>query len=284
MEMNSSGGSSGRGRALKFVVPIVIAIGIAVFKYASAPTVIDSETGRKIRGSLTDQQGEALGLQSFQQVLRSERVVPSGPAADQVVRVAKRLIEVVRQVEPGFDWKVSVVDSPQVNAFCLPGGKIVVYTGLLPVAKNDEGLAVVMGHEIAHAVLRHSSQRMLKTEVLNTVMQGASTAVALGDMSSEQQRVVMGALGLGTKFGVLMPFSRDHETDADERGLLYAARAGYNPQEAVAFWERMSAAGSGGQPPEFLSTHPSHGSRIAHLKEIMPKALSEYDRATGKQR
>lgn len=118
MEMNSS---SGRGSRLKFVIPIVMAIGIAVFKYTSAPTVIDSETGRKIRGSLTDQQGETLGLQSFQEVLRSERLVPSGPAADQVIRVAKRLIEIVRQAEPGFDWKVSVVDSPQVNAFFQSG-------------------------------------------------------------------------------------------------------------------------------------------------------------------
>lgn len=283
MEMNSPSRSIFRGKGLRIVAPIVIALAIALFKYTTAPTVTDTETGRKIRGSLTDQQGEVLGLQSFQEVLRSERVLASGPAVDQVVRVAQRLIEVVRVIEPSFDWKVSVVDSPQINAFCLPGGKIVVYTGILPVARNDEGLAVVMGHEIAHAVLRHSSQRMLKSELLNTVMQGASVGVSLGEMSVEQQRAVMGALGLGTKFGVMMPFSRDHETEADERGLLYAARAGYNPQEAVGFWERMASAG-GGQPPEFLSTHPNHGSRIAHLKAIMPKALEEYNRVVGGRR
>lgn len=284
MPMNEYSTSSSRGgRGLRIIVPIVLAIGIAIYKYVSAPTVVDTETGRKIRGSLTDQQGEALGLQSFQEVLRNERVVPSGPAVDRVVRVAQRLIEVVRQVEPSFDWKVSVVDSAQVNAFCLPGGKIVVYTGLLPVAKNDEGLAVVMGHEIAHAILRHSSQRMLKTEILNTVLQGASTGMALGEMSPEQRQAVMGALGLGSKYTVLMPFSREDESQADERGLLYAARAGYNPQEALAFWERMASTG-GGQPPEFLSTHPAHGSRIAHLKKVMPKAMAEYERTAGNRR
>ncbi len=269
-------GPSNRRRFI--FLPILLAMGVAAFKYLSAPAVLDAESGRKIRGALTDEQGAALGLQSFREVLRTERVVAQGATVDQVVRVASRLIEVVRQVEPSFDWKVSVVDSPQVNAFCLPGGKIVVYTGILPVTQNDDALAVVLGHEIAHAILRHGSQRMLKTEVFNTLLQGASAAVALGDMSAEQQRTVMGALGAGAKYGVIMPFGREHETEADDRGLLYAARAGYNPQEAIAFWERMAASG-GGQPPQFLSTHPSHGSRITHLKELMPKALEEYAKA-----
>ena len=272
-----------RGRGPVVLLPLLLAIVFAMFKYLSAPTAVDAETGKTLRGALTDQQGDALGLQTFQEVLRTERVLPGGPAVDQVIRVAKRLIEVVRTFEPNFDWKVSVVESPQANAFCLPGGKIVVYTGILPITKSDDGLAVVMGHEIAHAILRHGSQRMLKTEVFNTILQGASASIALGEMNPDQQRAVMGALGAGAKFGILMPFSRDHETQADERGLLYAARAGYNPREAVAFWERMSAAGSG-QPPEFMSTHPSHGSRIAHLQEIMPKALAEYDAALSGRR
>lgn len=263
------------------IMPIVLAIAIAAFKYFSAPTVRDAETGKKIRGSLTDQQGAALGLQSFQKVLQTEHVVPAGPAVEQVTRVVHNLLTIVKVLEPGFDWQVRVVDSPQANAFCLPGGKIVVYTGILPITQDDDGLAVVLGHEIAHAILRHGSQRMLQTEVFNTVLQGASTAVSMGDMSPEHQRAVMGALGATTKYGVLMPFSREHETEADERGLLYAARAGYNPQAAVKFWERMAAAG-GGQPPEFLSTHPSHGSRIARLKEIMPKAMSEYEQSKAR--
>lgn len=283
METPSYNPSRRRGRGPVVWLPLILAIAYAAFKYFAAPTVTDAETGRKIRGSLTDDQGNALGLQSYQEVLRTERVVPSGPAAEQVVRVARRLIEIVQVIEPSFDWKVSVVDSPQANAFCLPGGKIVIYTGILPITQTDDGLAAVMGHEIAHAVLRHGSQRMLKTEVFNAVLQGASATVALGEMSRDQQRAVLGALGAGAKFGVLMPFSREHETEADERGLLYAARAGYDPREAVAFWERMSQAG-GGQPPEFLSTHPSHDSRIARLKELMPKALEAYDQAAGRRR
>jgi len=282
-DMESSTGSGRRGRGPMLLLPLLLAVALAAFKYFSAPTVRDAETGRKIRGSLTDQQGAALGLQSFQKVLQTERVVSSGPAVDQVSRVVRNLITVVRTLEPSFEWQVSVVESSQANAFCLPGGKIVVYTGILPITQTDDGLAVVLGHEIAHAILRHGSQRMLQTEVFNTVLQGASTAVSMGDMTPEHQRAVMGALGLTTKYGVLMPFSREHETQADERGLLYAARAGYNPQEAVTFWERMAAAG-GGQPPEFMSTHPSHGSRIARLKEIMPRALTEYEQATARKR
>ena len=270
--------SQGPGRRHFLILPLVLAIAYAAFRYFAAPSVVDQETGKKLRGALTDEQGSALGLQSFQEVLRTEHVLSSGPAVEQVVRVATRLIDVVKSVEPNFDWKVSVVDSPQANAFCLPGGKIVVYTGILPITQNDDALAVVLGHEISHAILRHGSQRMLKTEMLNTVLQGASVSVSLGDMSRDQQQAVMGALGAGAKYGVIMPFSRGDEDQADERGLMYAARAGYNPQEAIAFWQRMSQAG-GGQPPAFLSTHPSHGSRIAHLQEIMPKALAEYEKA-----
>lgn len=281
--MNDPGGTERRGRGPIILLPIVLAIVLAALKYFSAPTVRDAETGRKIRGSLTDQQGSALGLESFQKILQTERVMTSGAAVDQVTRVVRNLLVVIRALEPSFEWQVSVVESPQANAFCLPGGKIVVYTGILPITQNDDGLAAVLGHEIAHAILRHGSQRMLQTEVFNTVLQGASTAVSMGDMTPEHQRAVMGALGATTKYGVLMPFSREHETQADERGLLYAARAGYNPQEAVRFWERMSATG-GGQPPEFLSTHPSHGSRIARLKEIMPKATAEYEAAVAKRR
>jgi predicted Zn-dependent protease len=267
-----------RGLAL---IPIAAAIVFALFQYFSAPTSVDRETGRTIRGALSDEQSAALGLDAYRQVLAQERVVASGPEADLVREVAQRLTRVVGETAGTFDWQVSLVDSPQANAFCLPGGKIVVYTGILPVAKNADGLAAVMGHEIAHATLRHGSQRMLQTQIAQTVMQGAAVSASLSDMSIEQQRSVLAALGMGAQVGVLLPFSREHETEADQRGLLYAARAGYNPQEAIAFWERMEAAG-GGQPPEFLSTHPSHGSRIARLREHMPAAMDEYEKARGR--
>jgi predicted Zn-dependent protease len=177
-----------------------------------------------------------------------------------------------------FRWEVSVVRSDQVNAFCLPGGKIVVYTGILPVAQTPDGLATVMGHEMAHATLRHGSERLFKQQATQTLLTGVQ--FSLGDLDYEQRRLVMGAIGAGAQYGVLLPFSRDHESEADQLGLSYMARAGFDPRAAVTFWERMSKQG-GNQPPEFMSTHPSHGTRIQRLKELLPQATQEYQRALG---
>lgn len=267
-----------RGKIVLF--PIIAAIVLALWQYFGANRTVDPETGKVIRGAFSDEQGEALGLQAYQQVLSTERVLESGPEVDLVATVAQRLVRVVGDAGKGFNWRVSVVQSEQANAFCLPGGKIVVYTGILPITKTEAGLGIVLGHEIAHATLRHGSQRMLQTQVTQTLLQGASASVALGDMSYEQQRAVLGALGAGAQFGVILPFSRQHETEADERGLLYAARAGFDPRESVEFWQRMEQAGRG-QPPEFMSTHPAHGTRIQRLQEIMPKAVAEYEKAVG---
>nr|MDQ3315482.1 M48 family metallopeptidase [Verrucomicrobiota bacterium] len=178
----------------------------------------------------------------------------------------------------GYEWEVSLIDDQQVNAFCLPGGKIVVYTGILPVAQNDAALATVMGHEMAHATSRHGAQRVLQQNLTQTAMLGV--AVSLSDMDYGKQRAVMGALGAGAQFGILMPFGRKHESEADEIGLMYMARAGYDPQESLRFWQRMDQAGRAG-PPEFLSTHPAHGTRIQQLQALMPKAIEEYKRARG---
>lgn len=168
------------------------------------------------------------------------------------------------------------MQSDQLNAFCIPGGKIVVYTGIIPVAQNEAGLATVMGHEMAHATSRHGSQRVLQQNISQTAMTGV--AVSLSDMDSDKQRVVLGALGAGAQYGVLMPFGRKHESEADQIGLTYMARAGYDPQESVRFWKRKEAK-AGGHQPEFLSTHPSGGTRIRQLEEWMPKALEEYQHA-----
>lgn len=263
----------------KFVVlPIIAAVLFAALQYFGANKTVDPETGKVIRGALSDAQGEALGLQAYQQVLASERVIESGPEAEMVRRVAERLVRAVGEAGQGFKWHVSLIENRQANAFCLPGGKMVVNTGILPLTRNEAGLGVVLGHEIAHATLRHGSQRMLQNQLAQTLLQGASASVALGDMSVDQQRAVLGALGMGAKVGVLLPFSREHESEADERGLLYAARAGFDPREAVGFWQRMSEA-SAGQPPEFMSTHPAHGTRIERLQAVMPRAIEEYERA-----
>ncbi len=264
------------------VLPLVIALVVAAFQYFSSHKTVDPETGQVIRGALTDEQGAALGLEAYRQVLATESVVETGPEYEMVRRVAQRLVRVVGDAGSGFEWDVSLVRSDSANAFCLPGGKIVVFSGILPITRTEDGLAVVMGHEIAHATLRHGSQRMLRSQVAQTLLQGAAVSVSMSEMSFEQQRAVMAAIGAGAQVGVILPFSREHESEADERGLLYAARAGYDPREAIPFWERMQAAG-GQAAPEFLSTHPAHGTRIERLRAIMPRAVEEYENAARSQ-
>jgi len=156
---------------------------------------------------------------------------------------------------------------------------MVVYTGILPIAQNEAGLATVLGHEMAHATSRHGSQRLLQSKLSQTLLTGANASLALGDMDMRQKMEVMAALGAGAKYGVILPFSREHESEADEAGLYYMARAGYDPNEAIKFWERMEQSGSGTQPPEFASSHPSHGTRIERLKEEMPRAVEEYSKS-----
>ncbi len=258
------------------IAPILLALAVIAFKYFTAEKVVNPETGKTARVSLSKEQENALGLQSYREVLSQSRIVEDGPGVDQVRRVARRLAAATGEGGKGFKWEVSVVESNQVNAFCLPGGKIVVYTGILPVTKTDEGLAAVMGHEMAHATAHHGAQRLFQNEIYETAMQGAQQSLA--DLDPQQQRAVMGVLGAGAKYGVILPFSRDHETEADEMGVIYMARAGYDPRESIKFWQRMEEM-SGGQPPEFASTHPSHGSRINRLKQIMPKAMEAYEKS-----
>lgn len=261
------------------LIPIAIAVVVVLFQYLSSEKMTN-EAGRTARHALNPRQEEALGLQSYEQVLAESQTVESGPEYELVKRVAQRLAGATGPAAKTFDWRVSLVRSPQVNAFCLPGGKIVVYTGILPVAKSEAGLATVMGHEMAHATLRHGSERLLQQKATQTLMTGAQ--FSMGDMSYEQRRAVMGAIGAGAKYGVLLPFSRDHESEADRIGLLYMARAGYDPRESVEFWKRMSGVSAGGKSPEFMSTHPSDATRIAQLEALLPEAVAEYERARGR--
>jgi len=257
-------------------VPIAIAGLIFLSQYFSAEK-FTNETGRSARVGMSEDQEMQLGLQSYQQVLQESETVDSGPEYELVKRVAARLAAATGERGRNFDWRVSLVRDPQVNAFCLPGGKIVVFTGILPVAKTEAGLATVMGHEMAHATARHGSERVFQQKATQTLMTGVQ--FSLGDMSYEQQRAIMGAIGAGAKYGLLMPFGRDHESEADAMGLSYMARAGYDPREAVAFWQRMDEKSGGQNPPEFMSTHPSHDNRVARLKELIPKVLPEYEQA-----
>jgi predicted Zn-dependent protease len=267
-----------RSRKRFILWPLVIAGVIAAFQYFSSQKFVNPETGRAARVALSEGQEASLGLQSYEEVLSQSEVITSGPEVELVQKVMRKLAAATGDAGKNMGWQVSVVSSPQVNAFCLPGGKMVVYTGILPTAQNEAGLATVLGHEMAHATSRHGSQRLLQSRVSQTLLTGANASLALGDMDARQKMEVMAALGAGAQYGVLLPFSRNHESEADEVGLYYMARAGYDPHEAIKFWERMEQSSSGPQPPEFASSHPSHGTRIQRLQEHMSRAEEQYGR------
>lgn len=268
-----------RGRTSLKLAPLLIAGLFILFQFFSAERFTNPETGKTQRVAMSTDQEEALGMQAFQEVLSTSDVVESGPAADMVRSVSAKIAAQTGKAAADFNWHVSVVNSEQVNAFCLPGGKIVVYTGILPVAESEAGLATVIGHEVAHAVARHGAQRVFQNQLVQTAMVGAS--FSLSEMDYKQRQSIMGLLGAGAQYGVLLPFGRDHEVEADQMGLLYMARAGYDPRESIGFWERMGRAAGGGQPPEFMSTHPSHGTRIQNLQEFMPQAIAEYEKSVS---
>ena len=227
-------------------------------------------TGRTQLVDMSREQEMALGYQSYQQILSGEAVLQSGEIVDQVREIGRRLAAVSE--DPGFDWEFNVIQSDQANAFCLPGGKVAVYTGIVPVAQNIDGLAVIMGHEIAHAIARHGAERMAHQKL--TQLGTLAVGMAMSDMDRQTQYAVMGALGVGAQYGVLLPFSRDHESEADYMGLVYTARACFDPTEAPELWRRMGEASGGGAPAEFMSTHPSHDTRIRQFDEWMPEALA----------
>lgn len=270
-----------RGSGIRWWVLIAFAAYAAYYYFSNQS--VDPITGEKVMidKSLSIEQEEALGLQAYQEILSQERALdPNSQVAQQIRDIARRLIAKIEPVEAdlatrnnlqpqhlsrGFEWDVSVIDSPQVNAFCLPGGKMAVYTGLVPVAQNADAMAAVMGHEIAHAVLRHGAQRMSRQKL----EQIGQMAGAMSGMDHGTLQTVYAAYGYTSQ----LPYARGHETEADEIGLMLAAAACFNPQEAIALWERMEQAKGGQSPPEFASTHPSSGTRIENLQRLMPQAM-----------
>jgi predicted Zn-dependent protease len=221
---------------------------------------------------ISPEQENKLGAQAFQQVLAKSKVVRSEAVVDLVTEVGQRVARVADRRD--FEWRFVVIDDPkQVNAFALPGGKVAVYTGLFPPARTTAGLAVVMGHEVSHVLARHGAERM--SQGLVAQVGGSLLGAMLGGGPSAQ--AVMVAYGLGAQLGVLLPYSRTQESEADHIGLLLMARAGYDPREALGFWERMERATGGEKPPEFLSTHPTHGTRQQQIQAWLPEALRYYE-------
>jgi predicted Zn-dependent protease len=237
-------------------------------------------TGRKSLNLIPVQTMNQMSFSEYKTYLQEKKPVSGGKDLDLVRRVGndlKAATEVYykargKQSElKSFAWEFNVVDDPKtVNAFCMPGGKVVVFTGILNVTKNEDALAVVMGHEIAHALAQHGNERM--SQGLITQLGLSSLDLALSQKPEATRNLLMTAVGAGVQFGVLLPFSRKHETEADEIGLYLMAMAGYNPAEAAPFWDRMTKSGGGTRPPEFLSTHPDPAKRSETLKSLIPKA------------
>ncbi|CAF2619749.1 unnamed protein product [Rotaria sp. Silwood2] len=259
------------------LVPIMMALGFVLFKLFTASKITNPETGRVSRIALNPEQELQLGIEAYAQVRKDEasKIVQSGSEVDLVKKVTNKLAKAAAQKSAvNYNWEVSVIQSHEKNAFCLPGGKIVVYTGIIPIARNEAGLATVLGHEMAHATSRHGAERLFRSEITKTILGGVQGSLA--QMDPSQRQTIMAALGAGAKYGSAMPFSREQESEADHVGLLYMARAGYEPKEAIAFWQRMDEELGKGSPPEFLSDHPSHNTRIGQLQTWMPQAEKEF--------
>jgi predicted Zn-dependent protease len=236
-----------------------------------------SETGEQRFILTTPSQEAEMGFTAFNDLKQSMKVSNDRVAIAQVQRVANRLIPHVKV--PHAQWEVLVFDDPSPNAFALPGGKIGVHTGILPITKNDAGLAAVMGHELAHITLRHGGQRVSRQLAIQMGVTALDIGLASNQENYPQYRPqILAGLGVGTSIGLVLPFSRDNEYEADRIGMRYMARAGYDPREAVELWKRMKDHSSkhGGKPPEFLSTHPADSNRIAQLERYLPEALAEY--------
>ncbi len=233
--------------------------------------VSNPETGRRQLNLVSDSEMNSMGDQAYKEILAKSKISQKPQLNSEIVAIGKRIAQ-ASGVD--FDWEFSVLNENQVNAFCLPGGKVAVYTAIIPIAKNNAGLAAVLGHEVAHAVLRHSAERMSQQMVLQTGMD--IVGVSFGN--SQYKDLIGAAMGLGVNYGIALPFSRFDESEADRVGLEYMAKAGYDPREAVALWERMGQMG-GGRPPELLSTHPDPVRRAKDLAKHMDKALALYQGA-----
>lgn len=249
---------------------------VALFVLAGCRSV--PMTGRKQFVMYPEAQEIELGVTAFQEVTSAEPPSANPQYNELVHRVGQRIAAVSGR--PDYQWEFRVIASPEQNAFCLPGGKVAVYEGILPICENEAGLAVVMSHEIAHALARHGGERMTQNFGVNQ----ASKAVSLVTRNWEQKskELALQAYGLGSKYGVILPYSRKHESEADHMGLLMMAKAGYDPSEAPKFWQRFGDAKNGAGPPEFMSTHPSDERRAARLVELLPEAAKLYEASTAK--
>jgi len=259
-------------------------IGLLLFAIIVSACKTNPFTGKKMLNAYSNAQLFPTAFQQYDQFLGENKVITGTKNAEMITRVGERIaVAAERWLNANgyegylkdYKWEYNLVDDKTVNAWCMPGGKIVFYTGILPIAENETAIAAIMGHEVAHALADHGGQRM--TAATGQQLLGTAVAVGtqVGGVDSQKQQLIMQAYGMGSQVGVMLPFSRGHETEADKIGLIMMAIAGYNPDEASKLWERMKANSGGKAPAEILSTHPSNDSRIANLKELAPFAKTE---------
>lgn len=270
---------------------VVLAASLGIVACTKAPF-----TGRSQLRLFSESELQAVGAQQYAQFIDENEVTQDKQLAGEVQNIGRRIAEAAQvyyeskgeqERLEGYAWSFTVVESEEANAFCLPGGRVVVFTGLLPIAQDRDSLAVVMGHEIAHALAGHGNERMSQQAVAQ--LGGTALAVSMQKQPVETQQAFMAAFGAGATVGVLLPFSRTQEAEADEIGLYLSTMAGYAPGAAAPLWERMASAGE--TPPELLSTHPDPLERAKRLRELVPKALeyrkefgAEVDRRVGSLR
>ncbi|HEX8949537.1 MAG TPA: M48 family metallopeptidase [Dissulfurispiraceae bacterium] len=260
--------------------PAALALCILMFLYSCQTVPI---TGRSQMSLIPSNTILSMSLTSYDDFLSKHKVIENTPQAETVRRVGTRIARAVEKyfADHGmsdrlkdYKWEFHLVDDKQANAWCMPGGKVVVYSGILPVTRDDTGLAVVLGHEIAHAVANHGEERM--SEGLLAQMGGVALSAALAQKPKETQDLFMAAFGLGAQVGVLLPYSRLQESEADHLGLIFMAMAGYDPRKAVDFWKRMMASQHSAAPPAFLSDHPADETRIKDIEKLIPEAMTYY--------
>ncbi|OUD36670.1 M48 family metallopeptidase [Flavobacterium sp. FPG59] len=257
----------------KYVLVGMITLGM-VYSCATNPV-----TGKKILSLNPNNQLFPVAFQQYDTFLKENKVITGTADAKKVEAIGFRIKAAAEkylaylgqsQYLTDYRWEYKLIENKEVNAWCMPGGKIVVYSGILPVTKDDAGLATVMGHEVSHALADHGAQRMTAGQAQQVL--GQVISVAVSGKSEKTQQIIGQAYGLGSQFGGMLPFSRSHETEADKIGLVLMTIAGYNPETSIAFWQRMSAQSNGQAPPEFMSTHPSDATRIANLQAYIPEA------------
>ena len=272
---------------MKKVNHLLLVLVVCILASCGATNVVPV-TGRKQLINVNSSEILSLSKSEYDKYLASSKLSTNSTNTAMVKRVGQKLANAVEtflrnngyeQEVANYNWEFNLVQGNEVNAFCMPGGKIVVYEGLLPVTQNETALAIVLGHEIAHAVANHSAEQMTKQQdqqLLGNIIGAAASAVGVG---TNAQSTISSLYGLGSQMATLK-YSRNHENEADHIGLIFAAMAGYNPQEALTFWQRM-AQSSQGNTPEFLSTHPSDATRIANIQKLLPEAMKYYNGTTG---